>query len=581
MAALKIDLMIKIPYSISNFAKMSLNGLHYIDRTPYIEALEARTDATVLYVRPRRFGKSLFLSMLHHYYGREYQSKFQALFGKYYIGQNPSPLANQYLVLKLDFSSINTHDPKQTKIDFLAIVREASLNFIATYSKYFDKKDIEEIKAFDTPNNLIRSLINKVGRNAPEEKIYILIDEYDHFANELLAFDFGHFKRIVGHNGWVRKFYEVLKTATTQGIVDKMFITGIAPITLDNLTTGFNIATNFTTDPMLHEMMGFTELEVIDILKEIGIPEGALDNVLINLKLWYDGYLFSEVKRDTVYNPDMVLYFAKYYAQYQRYPKDLLDENIASDYGKMRKMFQINDSETANRKVLKKILEHGYITEKLVKRYSFDLPWTQKDFISLLFYMGILTIHGQDLDEYVFKMPNFVIQQLYYQFFHQITLETVGLHPNTIDLTNKVKALAQYNDIQPLMTLTQNIISQLAIEDKAHFNEVSLKTLFASFLFQVGYFNIFSELQVRKSSTEKGKVDLLLTRRPPFKPKYQFVFELKYIQEKQRASFEKIKADAVVQLQKYVRNDDNLKNLDNLKAYLIIFIGHEGRVFAV
>ena len=205
--------MLKIPYGISNFSDMAQEGYYYVDRTSYIELMESWGEKTLLFVRPRRFGKSLFLSMLRYYYGLEHQANFKAIFNKYYIGQQPTPLANRYLILHLDFSGIDTNNSESTKQDFLAIVRESALNFMSVYSDYFDKKDVQEIEAHTASNNLIRSLLNKVGRQANGKKIYLLVDEYDHFTNELLAFNFSSFKTMVSHNGWVRKFYEVLKTS--------------------------------------------------------------------------------------------------------------------------------------------------------------------------------------------------------------------------------------------------------------------------------------------------------------------------------------------------------------------------------
>lgn len=573
--------MLKIPYGISDFPDMPTEHYYYVDRTSYIEKLENRGEKTFLFVRPRRFGKSLFVSMLRHYYGVEYKADFERYFSSYYIGQHPTPKVNSYLVLQLDFSGIDTSNPKDLKQDFLVAVQQSALNFLSAYATYFKEKDKEELMNYKNPHSLIRALLNKTARNAKGKSVYLLIDEYDHFTNELLAFNFQKFRSTVGRNGWVRKFYEVLKIANGQGIIDRMFITGVSPITLDSLTSGFNMATNISTDASFNEMMGFTEAEVIQILTIIGIPEIKIDSVLRDLKFWYNGYLFNHNGQFRVYNPDMVLYFAKHYHYFNDYPNDLLDENIGSDYGKIDKLFQINDSKAENLETLRELIEHERVKARLVKRYSFDLPWSRNDFISLLFYTGILTIEENDLDEHIFVMPNFVIKQLYFQYFNQSLIADTQIAPRAIDLTDKIKTLAQKNDFQPLVELTQNVIAQLGVEDKAHFNETSLKAIFASFFYQVSYYNIFSELEVRKSPTKKGRVDLLLTRRAPFKPKYQFVFELKYIRNKKRNTFDTIKEEAIIQLEQYLQNDDTLKNLDNLKAYVIIFIGHEAEVIPV
>lgn len=573
--------MIRIPYGVSDFKDMPTENYYYLDRTHYIERLEKRGEKTVLFIRPRRFGKSLFVSMLHYYYGLEYKADFDTFFGKYYIGQKPTPLANQYLVFLIDFSGIDTSSPENTYRDFVEKVKTSALKFLAKYSQFFNEKDAQIIEKQTTPQGLLNRFLTLVEIKAPQQQLFVLIDEYDHFTNELLSFHFEHFKKIVSKNGWVRKFYEVLKTGTTHGPVDRIFITGISPITLDNLTTGFNIASNFGIEAFLNEMMGFTEKEVIGILKEIGVPKNNLENVVNNLRFWYDGYLFHQNGSQKVYNPDMVFYFAKYYAEYQEYPMDLMDENIISDYGKMRQMFRINDSKQENYKSLKEIVENGYIKSDLTKQYSFERSWTRADFISLLFYMGILSIKPKKSSRPIFVIPNYVIQQLYFQYFHQLTLENSKLKPEQLNLIDKVEDLADHNELQPLLDLLQNILSELGQEDKAHFNETSLKTLFASFFYQVRIFNIFSELEVQKAKGEKGRVDLLLMRRPPFETNFQFVFELKYIRQKQKSTFDKIKKGAIHQMKQYLQHDDTLKQLDNLKAYCIIFVGNKGQAFPV
>jgi len=366
------------------------------------------------------------------------------------------------------------------------------------------------------------------------------------------------------------------------GVVDRIFLSGVSPVTLDSLTSGYNISSNFSLELDYCEMMGFTEVEVVNMLKKLEIPSSQLEELITDLRFWYNGYLFHKDGKQRIYNPDMVLYFAKHYSIYKKYPEDLLDENIASDYGKMERMFYLNDTGPMNLQVLKTILDEGAVSAVLTKKYSFEIPWTKDHFVSLLYYLGILTIQESDeLDELIFQMPNFVIRQLYFQFFNRMILREAQLMPAVVDVGAKVRAVAQQNNWQPLLQLLSDIIAQLGREDKAHFNEISLKTLFASFFYQVAYYNIFSELEVRKKGNKKGRVDLLLTRRPPFSPKYQFVFELKYLRTKQQAKLETTKNKAILQLKEYLQQDDALNTLDHLKAYVLVFVGNEGHIFEV
>ena len=390
--------------------------------------------------------------MLHYYYGLEYKADFDKLFGQYYIGRYPTRLANHYLVFLIDFSGIDTNSPESTYRDFTDNVKNSILQFFGQYQQFFSHQDASIIEKQTSPQGLMKRFLTLVQLKAPSKKLYILIDEYDHFSNELLAFHFNHFQKIVSRNGWVRKFYEVLKTGSTHGSIDRMFITGIAPITLDNLTTGFNIASNFGREAFLNEMMGFTEAEVVKILNHINIPSKEQEVVLANLKLWYGGYLFHQNGQQKVYNPGMVFYFAKHYLEYKNYPLSLMDENIASDYNKMRQMFKINDSKHENYELLQKIIQEGEVKADLTRRFNFERLWTREDFISLLFYMGILSIKNQSTKRPIFVIPNYVIKQLYFQYFHQLTLENTKLSPEQLDLKEKVEDLADYNELQHFLT---------------------------------------------------------------------------------------------------------------------------------
>jgi len=326
--------MMKIPYGESNFTTIIKGGYFYQDRTEYIRYLEEKTPKYIYYLRPRRFGKSLFVSLLHHYYGIEHQTEFKDLFGKLTIGKNPTPLANQYVVLSFEFSRIQTNTAENTFNGFLKNVKEGVAIFLNKYTTFFPASTHNKILNNKHPNEVLKALFLQYTLNNQKKelpKIYLLIDEYDHFANELISFDFDYFSKAVTENGFVRKFYETIKTATRDTIVDRLFITGVSPITLDSMTSGFNIGTNLSLRPALHAMMGFKQAEVRDILKGIGIENGQLAETLKDLKAWYNGYLFNTRAKESIYNPDMVLYFAQQFQAENYYPDELLDPNIASE----------------------------------------------------------------------------------------------------------------------------------------------------------------------------------------------------------------------------------------------------------
>ena len=573
--------MIKIPYGISNFETLVERGKLYIDRTDYIEKLEFFFSSYLFFVRPRRFGKSLFLSVLEYYYGIQYQDKFDQLFGEYYIGKNPTSLANKYLILKFDFSQIDTSSFENTFKAFLDNVKDGALTFLGLYEQFFEKEGIDKVENATHPAEVMQHLLRITKLKTPNHKIYLLVDEYDHFANEILSFRFQDFQEMVGQNGFVRKFYEALKVGTQSGIIARLFITGVSPLALDSLTSGFNIATNISLNKQFSSMLGFKQEEVRSILRGIEIQSNREEQTLKLMQAWYNGYRFGKDAPEAIYNSDMVLYFAGEYSLEHTYPEELLDTNIASDYTKIRRLFKIKNNETSHLGYLEELLTRGKINGKLVRQFELERKFDRDDFISLLYYTGILTIENSIFDELVFKIPNYVIKQLYFQYFHQILLERSELENPKIEIYQKIRHLALENDFNPLIDYTQNILQELSVKKKRNFDEKYLKVIFVSAFFNSGIYHIHSELEVKKSKNDKGFVDILLQKRPPFETKYQFVIELKYVKKEDADKAQKIEKEAVAQLKEYLDNDPFLKELDHLKAYVVVFVGNKGRCVLV
>jgi hypothetical protein len=427
--ACKILTMLKIPYGESSFTSVIEGNFFYQDRTKYIQDLEQSGSKFIFYLRPRRFGKSLFVSMLHHYYALEFQKDFHHLFHHLEIGKKPTPFANQYMVLSFEFSGIQTSTPESTLRGFLTKIREGLRVFFSKYSDFLPSDIHNSILSQNFPNEIMVEFFvryKELNESKKLPKIYILIDEYDHFTNELIAFDFTTFIDSVTQNGFVRKFYETIKTATRDGIVDRLFVTGVSPITLDSMTSGFNIGLNISLFKEFHGMMGFEEKEVQGILKGIGVKRKDLARVSHDVRAWYDGYLFHADAKH-VYNPDMVLYFALQYQLSKQYPDDLLDPNIATDYGKIRKLFKIQGREAEQLAVLDTLTEMGDITARLTIQFSLEKKFTADDLVSLLFYMGFLTIKEREIGGFIFKFPNYVIERLYSSYFVDMLQEQKGL----------------------------------------------------------------------------------------------------------------------------------------------------------
>ena len=316
--------------------------------------------------------------MLHCYYGVEYAPLFQKLFGNLYIGQNPTPLANQFYILSFNFSGVNTQDIEKVEKSFVKSVENTLKRFFKTYNSHFkiSAREQEEIFAETDAADMLKTFFSALPEGVEPPLIYVLIDEYDHFTNELLAYSLKHFKTAVTENGYVRKFFEVLKIKANQGTVSRIFITGVAPLTVDSLTSGYNISSDLTMDIRFHDMMGFLEPEVREILQKIDIPEHKLAETLTDLREWYDGYRFDPDAKEHLYNTDMVLYFADKYTIKQKYPEKMLDTNIASDYQKIANIFRLGGNEEENLKYLSKLVEEGEVQAIITHQFNLKNDFT-------------------------------------------------------------------------------------------------------------------------------------------------------------------------------------------------------------
>ena len=321
----------KLPYGISNYEELIKDGYYYVDKTEYIEKIENLSEKRIMFLRPRKFGKTLFTSALENYYDIKKKDKFEKLFGETYIGKNPTENKNRYHILRFNFSGIDTSTVESTIQGFKEKVMISISGFIKTYEIDF------YINPEQTAEGILRSLIEAFRTQKREEKIYVIIDEYDHFANELLGFYPEEFKNLVSKNGKIRKWYEILKEGT-ETVVDRIFITGVAPITLDSLTSGFNIGKDITRDPEFNEMMGFTQEELIKILENQEISKEEQEKILPIMKENYNGYKFTIDGKEKIYNSNMCLYFLSDYKRFNKIPNKLIDVNIASDYSKLSNM---------------------------------------------------------------------------------------------------------------------------------------------------------------------------------------------------------------------------------------------------
>jgi hypothetical protein len=404
----------KLPYGLSNFKAVITQGYAYIDKTAYIEQLENDGKYHFL-LRPRRFGKSLFISTLEYYYDVQYREDFSQIFGELYIGKHPTSLRNTYQVLFLEFSGIDTNRGEEHIYQRFNDKVEVNLqSFLQRYA--YPPQTIAAISTRHSPEAKLEYFFQITNG----QQVLLLIDEYDHFANAILASDLSLFKRIMGKGGFVRSFYETIKTATQRGTLDRMFITGVTPLMLDSLTSGFNISENLSLSKHFNAALGFTRQEVTQLLQTLGenkLSDSLFEQLLRDITRCYNGYRFHPQAAETVYNPDMVLYFLKQFDWVTTsYPDRMLDDNIASDYQKIMALFSIGNRDS-NYQVLDELITNGTIVAQQQRKFELEKNFGRDDFISLLAYMGFISITGKTISQTLFGIPNHVIQELYYQYF--------------------------------------------------------------------------------------------------------------------------------------------------------------------
>jgi hypothetical protein len=518
--------MLKIPYGIADYERIQREKYFYLDRTQYIEQLETYGSSYTMFLRPRRFGKSLVISMLENYYDVNKAADFPMLFGDLYIGKHPTPLANQFYILQFDFSGIETNEVRLVHDAFLKKVKSGIRGFMSSYESFFTAEERANIELQSSASSVLVEFFDIFRAKEFSHPIYVLIDEYDQFTNELLSFHFEDFKDIVSKNGYVRKVYEILKTEAGRGNIARIFMTGVAPVTVDSMTSGFNISTDISLLPRFHNMMGFTELEVYDFLKKLSVPEAELEEKLTDLRQWYDGYRFDPNAIEHLYNPEMVLYFANYYQSERTYPKRMLAANVATDYQKIANIFRIGGDETTALTHLNYLLENGEVSSYLTERFNVALGFGIADIWSMLFYTGMTTVKSVIGNDWTFQMPNYVIKKLYYDYFSALTL---GMDYNNLthlirDSIRKLLFQGQISDF------TQHVSTALvkahSNRDKIAYGEKHLKTLIIGLLFPYESFMIRSEPEV------EGKYpDIFLERIPQVNIKHEIVIELKYIKK--------------------------------------------------
>ena len=520
----------KFPYGICDLKKIVTQGFFYCDRTGCIPLLEK--GEYLLFIRPRRVGKSLLLSTLYSYYDVARADEFDRLFGHLEIGKSPTPLHNRYFMLQWDFSCV---DPFGDTADIRRSLHNHINSSIEAFLKYYRNYDIQDVRMHpDDAISSLESLISSVRMTG--RPIYLLIDEYDNFANQVMM---GvqqdkqkRYEALVFEEGPLRTLFKVIKSSTRHSMFDRMFITGVSPVVMSDITSGYNIAENIYPDPQFNDLCGFTQQEVRravgDVADACGLgPENGTE-ALNMMETYYNGYKFSPDAADTVYNPTLVLYFLKAFYQSCKYPRDMLDDNLSADGAKLDFIAQIPGGAQL---LLDLVHENAaVVVTALAKRFGIRdlLSAAGKDnafMVSLLYYFGVLTIDALTTEgELTLCVPNVVMQKLYVERLALLLLPD----PQERDEGKlAAKALYQKGNIEHLCEFVeQKYFKVFHNPDYRWANELTVKTAFLTLLYNDILYIMDSEAEVGRQ-----RVDLTMIIRPDMRrfTILDILIEFKYV----------------------------------------------------
>ncbi|MEZ4527448.1 MAG: AAA family ATPase [Desulfobacterales bacterium] len=585
----------KFPYGICDFCKIITEDYYYADRTDRIPVIE-EAGSNLLFLRPRRFGKTLLLSMLENYYDLARAGEFEKLFGHLAIGKNPTQRHSSYFVMKWDFSAV---DPQGDSEQIRQALHDHINGRIQMFGKYYSDflTDRIEINRTNAPASLQSLLTAIKGTPYP---LYLLIDEYDNFANEVLMA--GHaqehrqrYKDLLYGEGAVKTVFKAVKAAGAGLGLDRVFITGVSPVVLSDITSGYNVAKNIFLKPQFNDLCGFQESEIQEILaltaSECGLSEQDPNDTLSAMRTFYNGYCFTSDRLPHVYNPTLSLYFLEHFQETCQKPGQLLDSNLAMDRGKIR---YISDLPKGEEIVISALngepeLSVRHLADRFGVEDMLTVPKDSNFMISLLYYFGVLTFSGEktEFGDSVLKIPNLVIRKLYAERIREMFLPGSG-----DEIVRTARNFYKTGDMGPLCSfIEQKYFRIFDCRDYRWANELTVKTAFLTLLFDDGFYIMDSE-----TSLERGYADMTMIVRPDMRkyPLLDFLMEFKYVSLKdanlsgdqaKETGIGELKALAPVQ-KKLAESEAKLKDyrktllseygdLLRLRTYSLVSIGFE------
>ena len=543
----------EVPYGVSDFDIVRRDNLYYVDKTMYLPKLESEARY-LFFIRPRRFGKSVFISMLRAYYDIRKKDNFQEVFGDLWIGQHPTPLQGKFQVLHLDFSQVGGSIEKLEERFNLFLGIELD-GFVRNYHEYYPEETIRKVRETEDAVGKFAIIVNEAKyRGYP---LYLIIDEYDNFTNTVLNEQGEDVYWAITHaEGFYRDIFKKFK-----GTFDRIFITGVSPVTLDDVTSGFNIGWHISTKEEFNQMLGFSTEDVRDLFayyKEHGLirPDADIEAIINEMKPWYDNYCFAEEALETqsrVFNCDMVLYYLRNYMSRGEGPKEMIDPNTKTDYGKMRKLIQLDKLDGDRKGVIRTIAETGQIVCRLVETFPARMITDPEIFPSLLFYYGMLTIKGTRGDKLILGIPNNNVRKQYYGYLLEMFEEKATLSVNR--LTDYYYDMAYDGKWREGLTFLADSYANVSSVRDGIEAERNLQGFFMAYLSLNNYYYTAPELEL-----SHGYCDFfLLPDLTHYPTKHSYILELKLVPRKEKgmskAAHEELTAkqwdDAVEQIKAY------------------------------
>ena len=561
----------RIPYGMMNFAVIRRDDCYYVDKTRFIPMIE-EADKFFFFIRPRRFGKSLTVNMLQHYYDILAKDKFDALFGDLYIGKHPTRDRNSYLVLYLNFSGIvgELHNYRkgldahcQTMFDY----------FCDIYADYLPKGIKEELDKKEGAVEQFEYLFTEC--NKTNQRIYLFIDEYDHFTNAILS-DIESLHRYTDEThgeGYLRAFFNKIKAGTYSSI-ERCFITGVSPVTMDDLTSGFNIGTNYSLTPEFNEMIGFTEEEVRQMLTYYSTTSPfnhSVDELIEIMKPWYDNYCFAEecYGETTMYNSNMVLYFVKNYIQRGKAPRDMVEDNIRIDYEKLRMLIRKDKEFAHDASIIQTLVSEGYVTGELKKGFPAINITNPDNFVSLLYYFGMLTISGTYEGRTKLTIPNQVVREQIYTYLLS-TYNEAELNFSSYEKNELSSGLAYRGDWKAYFGYIADCLKRYTSQRDKQKGEFFVHGFTLAMTAQNRFYRPISE-----QDTQAGYVDIFLCPLLDIYSdmKHSYIVELKYAKYKDPESrVEELRLEAIAQANRYADTDTVKRAVGTTQLHKIVVV---------